>query len=344
MKDTYGYGPLSYELIELFRSGKPDFAAAEDLIIRGADVNDQGNDKTENVLSEILYGYWQSGTEDSTQEECYCCESSSDRCRTCAHNSNPEPGIAMLSIISFFLSHGFDVNKKNGLHGAQCLFALTLSSFDRHMIYAIKMLLDAGAKNLRVGDNSGDTPMSFVSMEGSYQGVCEGNHYAGNIYEAAYRVYEAAEKGMPYAGIDSFEAAIGEKIIAVKAVCQKPESIFFSVDLPESKHDNCFTQRLYFYLENGKYLVYTDKASCWVDNTYPGAPLVDISSHFPGLIGSTLKDITFSHRSVIKGTTHYGQPITTFSMSSGAEINFTINFGEVEKSEYCAYYYYGKES
>lgn len=50
------------------------------------------------------------------------------------------------------------------------------------MIYAIKMLLDAGAKNLRVGDNSGDTPMSFVSMEGSYQGVCEGNHYAGNIY------------------------------------------------------------------------------------------------------------------------------------------------------------------
>lgn len=32
MENTYGYKPLSYELIKLFRSGAPDFAKAEELI------------------------------------------------------------------------------------------------------------------------------------------------------------------------------------------------------------------------------------------------------------------------------------------------------------------------
>ena len=32
-ENTYGYKPLSYKLITLFRSGAPDFAAAEELIV-----------------------------------------------------------------------------------------------------------------------------------------------------------------------------------------------------------------------------------------------------------------------------------------------------------------------
>ena len=56
MNAMYGYTPLSYALIELFESENPDFLTAEKLIQQGADVNDQGDDKSENVLSEILYG------------------------------------------------------------------------------------------------------------------------------------------------------------------------------------------------------------------------------------------------------------------------------------------------
>lgn len=124
MGNTYGYKPLSYELITLLRSGAPDFAAAEDLIQRGADVNDQGNDKGENVLSEILMGYWQSGTDDMAQEECWNCESSRNECAACEHNLNPNAGESMIRVIRFFLDHGFDVNRNEGRHGAQALNSL----------------------------------------------------------------------------------------------------------------------------------------------------------------------------------------------------------------------------
>ena len=52
----------------------------------------------------------------------------------------------MCAIIRFFLDHGFDVNKCDGCFGTQCLWALTPSTYDRYMIEATKILLDAGAK------------------------------------------------------------------------------------------------------------------------------------------------------------------------------------------------------
>lgn len=58
MAYDYGYGDLGNKLIELFRSGAPDFDAAEDLIRQGADINAIGKDDDENILSEILSGYW----------------------------------------------------------------------------------------------------------------------------------------------------------------------------------------------------------------------------------------------------------------------------------------------
>lgn len=58
MAYDYGYGDLGNKLIELFRSGAPDFDAAEDLIRQGADINAIGKDDDENILSEILGGYW----------------------------------------------------------------------------------------------------------------------------------------------------------------------------------------------------------------------------------------------------------------------------------------------
>ena len=52
----YGYGDLENKLISLLRSGAPDFAAAEELIRQGADINASGNSDDENILSGILRG------------------------------------------------------------------------------------------------------------------------------------------------------------------------------------------------------------------------------------------------------------------------------------------------
>jgi len=339
MNNTFGYNPLSYELIDLFRSGAPDFEAAEDLIRRGADVNDQGDDKSENVLSEIIFNYCASSSADGMQEECRDCHKDYVRCSGCEHNLNPELGAAILQVIRFFLDHGFDVGRNEGRHGAQCLYALTLSTFDGGMIDATKLLLDAGAKNIPIEDDPYETPMTFIGEEGSYQDTSEHNHYLGNIFEAVYQIYVALENGKPYSGIDSFECAVGKRILRVMADADSGSNVFTSIDEPTSKHDNCFLSPLYFFFDCG-YLVCTKEAGFWTNNTPLDKAAVDVSQFFPNLIGARIDKITFDHNEIIKERTHYGQPVTTFHMDNGTRINFTINFGEVEKKDYCAYYYY----
>ena len=248
----------------------------------------------------------------------------------------------MIEIIRFFLDHGFDLDKNDGKYGAQCLHALIFSSHDRHMIDATKLFLDAGARNTPVYDDSEETPKDLIGLEGSFQDTCEHNHYLGNIYEAVYQIYVALEAGRPYAGIDSFEAAIGKKILSVMADGDADKPVFSEVDLPQSKHQNCFFCKLYLNFDGG-YLVCSKEASYWVDTAPLEKPIVDVSSVFSPMIGHTIQQVTFGHHSIVKGTTHYGQPITTFHMDNGVKLTFTINFGEVEKPDYCSYFYFGDQ-
>lgn len=340
MAYDYGYGDLGNKLIELFRSGAPDFDAAEELIRQGADINAIGKDDDENILSEILSGYWWSEHGDTISDTCDNCDE--NYCDDCEHNRNLNPnlGPSMCAIIRFFLDHGFDVNKCDGCFGAQCLWALTLSTFDRYMIEATKILLDAGAKNRTVSPTSTDrdkTPWSFIATEGSYQGTCEHAHATANIFEAVYQVYQAVEDGKPYNGIDSYEIAVGKKVLKVLAESNRADPTFFALDLPEFKKDNCYTQTLYFVYDGGV-LISTQYADFWTDTILPTVDLIDVSDRFDGIVGHTIKGFTYDHRSVVKGTTHYGQPITTIEMDSGRKIRFSINFGEVKKEERAAFY------
>lgn len=338
MAYDYGYGDLENKLIELFRSGAPDFDAAEELIRQGADINAVGKEYDENILSEILNAYWWSIHADGLNEPCDMCEKSN--CDGCEHNLNPNLGSSMCAIIRFFLDHGFDVNKNDGCYGAQCLCALTFSTFDRYMIEATKLLFDAGAKNRTISPKStarDDTPWSFVATECSYQDTCENDHSTANIFEAVYQMYRAVDDGRPYSGIDSYETAIGKKIIKVLAESDGTNPTFFTLDLPEFKKANCYTQTLYFVLDDGV-LITTQYADFWTDTILPTVRLADVSEHFDGILGSTIKGFTYDHRTIVKGTTHYGQPITTIEMDSGHKVRFSINFGEVEKEERAAFY------
>ena len=345
MAYDYGYGDLGNKLVRLFSSGAPDFDAAEDLIRQGADINAIGKDDDENILSEILNGYWCSRYDDtiSACDDCDVCDYRDESlCDDCEHNLNLNPnfGASMCAIIRFFLDNGFDVNKCEGCFGAQCLWALTLSTYDRYMIEATKLLLDAGAKNRTISLEStdpDDTPWSFISTEGSYQGTCEHDYSLANIFEAVYQVYQAVEDGKPYSGIDSYEMAVGKKVLKVLAESDGTNPIFFAMDLPEFKKDNCFTKTLYFVYDGGV-LVSTQYAEFWTDTILPTGDLVDVSKHFDGIVGNTIKGFTYDHCSVVKGTTHYGQPITTIEMDSGHKVRFSINFGEVKEEERAAFY------
>lgn len=329
MAYEYGYGILEDQLIELFRSGAPDFEAAQKLLNQGADLNAAGKNDDENILSEILSGYWWSAHGDTIPDDDEQNE-----------NLNPELGPSMCQIIRFFLANGFDVNKQDGCYGAQCLWSLTLSTFDRYMIEATKLFLDAGAKNRTISPTSTDadeTPWSFIGTEGSYQGTCEHNHGLSNIFEAVYQIYQAIEDGRPYRGIDSYEAAVGKTILRVFAESAGGKPIFYSLNLPEFKKDNCFNSTLYFIYDNGA-LISTQYADFWTDTVMPRTELVDVSENFPGVVGSAIERFTYDHRTIVKGTTHYGQPITTLEMSSGQKVKFSINFGEVENADRAAFF------
>lgn len=85
-------------------------------------------------------------------------------------------------------------------------------------------------------------------------------------------------------------------------------------------------------------LITTQYADFWVDAEVSTNKGVDVSEHFPGIVGETIKQFKFDHRSVVKGTMHYGQPITTIEMESGDSVTFSINFGDVKDEDRCAYF------
>ena len=318
MRYNYGYGELENKLIELFTSGAPDFDAAEKLIKQGADVNATGKMPDENVLSEILHGYGRNNEADN----------------------HFEAGESMCPPIRFFLSNGFDVNKFNGCYGAQCLYALTLSTYDRYFLEATKILFDAGARNHNTSYDErcdGGTPLDFIGMEGSYQDTCEHNHSTGNLYEAVYQMYLAVDDGRPYSGIDTYEAAIGKKVLKVVADKNEGNPTFYSINLPNFKKRNCYNDNLYFVYDDG-ILITTQYADFWVDTEISLDNKTDVSEYFPGIVGETIKQFKFGHKSIVKGTTHYGQPITTIEMESGSRVKFSINFGEVEEDDRAAYF------
>ena len=123
------------------------------------------------------------------------------------------------------------------------------------------------------------------------------------------------------------------------AVGDSINSIFTSVDLPTSMHKNCFYHNLYMLFDGG-YLICTKYASYWVDTTPIDKKIVDVSKFFSRIIEHKICNVAFNHNSVIKGTTHYGQPVTSFRFDNDVKLTFSINFGEVEKDVYCSYYYY----
>lgn len=335
----FGFDDLGNKIVNLFRSGAPDFEAAEELIKQGANLNATGKNDNKNILSEILCAYWWSAYGDTISDACENCED--DHCDDCEHNKNlnPDLGQSMCKIIRFFLNHGFDVTKCDGCFGAQCLWALTLSTFDRYMIEATKILLDAGARNRSISPSStddDDTPWNYIATEGSYQGTSGHNHATSNIFEAVYQIYQAIEDGRSYSGIDSYESAVGKKILKVLAESNKDQPVFYPMDLPEFKKDKCYTQNLYFVYDGGV-LITTQYADFWTDTILPNVELVDVSEHFKGVVGSTIERFIYSHKSVFNKT-EYGQPITMIEMSSGVKVKFSINFGEVHEEERAAYF------
>lgn len=329
----HGYGELSNKMIELFRSACPDFAAAEELIKKGVDLNAEGTDEDENLLSVILREYAFSSYDVRDEGLGYC----GDDYDFEANYFNFFSGPTMCRIIRFFLDHGFDVTKNNGRYGSQCLIALAFSCYDRYMIEAAKMLLDAGAKDGSIEQSiDGDTPILYVIGESDFQSN-EGNHSLANKYDTIHQIYQAVEDKRPYSGIDSCDSALGKKITMVLAESDGTRPVFSPLSYEAFQKEPCFTQKLYFVYDGGALVINSD-VELWTDTFLPKTGLMDVSRAFHGVIGSTIEEISFAKRGYQKDKITYGQPIAILTMDSGRKILFSHNFGEVKEEDFAAYY------
>ncbi len=327
MDYDYGFGALENELIQLFHSGVPDFEAAEDLIRQGADINAIGKNDDKNVLSEILFCYPDILPEPRDDNNGVLRERSSD--------SDSD----MCAIIRFFLAHGFDVTKCDGCYGAQCLHSLTTTTDRTHFIQATKLLLDAGAVNRTLSPTSDDdlTPWEAVGDEQFFLDCYMNDLSAGNDYEAVYQIYQAIENGKPYRGIDSYSLAIGKRIRRVLADNGGKQPVFYTLNQPKFKHNNCYTATLYFIYDDGV-LISTQFADFWTNTILPSCELTDVSEHFEAIVGKRIEHFIFNAKTITHRTRSYTQLITTIVTDSGEKISFTTNDGEVGEEYRAAYY------
>lgn len=314
----YGYGEKEDRIINLMRTPMPDFAAAEALIAQGADLNAVSDeDPDENMLSETLFGFWSVFNGNS-----YYVEDDDERIQP-PQQTTPQPeNDTMLDVIRFFLDHGFDVHKNNGKFGAQCLHALVLSTFDRTMLRAARLLLDAGARNV-ASDAEGDIPSSAAAFEGGVQRDFYGNLYLYNIFEAYYHLLDVHDSGKPYQGIDCYFTCYGKRVLRVLA--EKPETggAIFPLDLPGVKQANCFQKNLYVEYEGGC-LAISKYVSLWTDAALPDVSLVDVTDAFPGVAGHCIKDVSFGWWKP-EGKLFTDNNTATLHMDDGTQAYFCIN-------------------
>ena len=156
-----GWREIDFALICEASKIHPDFSKMEQLIDAGADVNAVRGDY-ENALSVIIGGF----------ERCDCVETSSEK------DSLPE-------VIEFFIKHGFDPERqigkewRKGMVGATCLVNLPLARCHATMIPAMRLLLDAGCRAIKVNN-----PKYYGRFR----------HYNWNVCEAAaLRIVQSRE-------------------------------------------------------------------------------------------------------------------------------------------------------
>ena len=168
-----GWREIDFALISEASKIRPDFSKMEQLVRDGADVNAMFGDNDENALSAVILGM-----ENDDIDE----------------NSPAEDSLPM--VVEFFIKHGFDPERNKGRAGAKCLANLAFSRCLASKIPAMKLLLDAGFRNVPTRDAhdlEDAMPSSVISTEESYLRH-QGDFESAKIYDTLNEMLMAKEK------------------------------------------------------------------------------------------------------------------------------------------------------
>ncbi len=204
-------------------------------------------------------------------------------------------GELLIEAIRHFLACGYDVSANEGLNGGLALSALCWSSYDRHVLDAARVLMNAGAPvNFRtVDDDPNDEPEGLLGDIGwklSGAWMADRDFALANILEAYYVMTEANLAGKDYTSIDTYFPCLGKPLTAISAVKSGNTAAIKSEGTI-----SVFSEPLVLWFED-KPLV----ASCYTDfvvnPVYVGdnkANLSDVTAVFSSLVGTTLQKIQY---------------------------------------------------
>ena len=164
---------IDLALIREASKTRPDFSKMELLVKCGADVNAKLGDDDENALSAVILGMENDDVgEDSPEED------------------------SLPKVIEFFINHGFDPDRDEGRAGAKGLATLAFSRCLASKIPAMKLLLDAGFRNVPTRDAhdlENAMPSSVISTEESYLRHL-GDIEPAKIYDTLHKMLMANEE------------------------------------------------------------------------------------------------------------------------------------------------------
>ena len=132
-------------------------------------------------------------------------------------------GSILVEITKHFLANGYDVNANKGMNGSQCLHNLCWATFDKYILDAAKLLLEAGARTdlpLDKDERNEDTAHGVKSSISWRLGGdwVQGDYTIANIFEAYWEIVEAFEAGKDYRPICAFDECIGEALTRAELI------------------------------------------------------------------------------------------------------------------------------
>lgn len=126
-----------------------------------------------------------------------------------------EHGEELPEAIRHFIKFGYDVTKNDGLNGYLPLFQLCMSSYDRYILDAAKLLLDAGAptvcKPTMYTEDADDEQASVkeaVDWDASYAWTVDGSYEWACILQAYSALIAARNEGKDYHLVNSFHECL----------------------------------------------------------------------------------------------------------------------------------------
>ncbi len=222
-------------------------------------------------------------------------------------------------LIPIMISAGWNIKK----FGVSVADQFTLSTYDRLTFDLFKFILQY---DLTDDPKDYEEILEGVGTEESFQRCCEENHELENLFYSIYEIVEAKMEGRDYHSIELYYDAIGLTIDKV---------IYFDGEDTTAKKANFFEYNADIGFVCGNKLLILKKGVniLFMNDRFDDQPQIDFSSTLQACIGTRIENISFEHKTVIDGTTHYGQPTIIIELSNGKKMKFSHNFGELPDNQ-----------